>query len=61
MTKEHEIRTAWEGFVENGTVPVTLREVVLASWQRSHDHGVSLERKGAPLALEAELVKGSIL
>jgi transcriptional regulator of acetoin/glycerol metabolism len=57
MTKENEIRRAWEGFIENGTVSMGLRGVIVASWQRSQDHGIPVERKGAPLALEPELVQ----
>src|ERR1700736_1494102 len=57
MTKENEIRRAWEGFIENGTVSMGLRGVIVASWQRSQDHGIPVERKGAPLALEPELLQ----
>jgi sigma-54 dependent transcriptional regulator, acetoin dehydrogenase operon transcriptional activator AcoR len=57
MTNETEIRRALEGFIGNGTTPVTVREVVSASWQRSQDHGVLVERKRAPLAHEPELVQ----
>jgi signal transduction histidine kinase len=55
--KEHEIRRAREGFIENGTLPTALRGVVAASWQRSQEHGIPVECKEAPLALEAELVQ----
>jgi transcriptional regulator of acetoin/glycerol metabolism len=57
MIKETEIRRAWEWFIEDGTAPATVRAVVASSWQRSQDHGVSVERQGAPLVLEAELVE----
>jgi signal transduction histidine kinase len=57
MTKENQIRRAWEGFIENGTVSSALRGVIADSWQRSHDHGIPVERKGAPLALEPELLQ----
>jgi signal transduction histidine kinase len=57
MTKENQIRKAWEGFIEKGTVSVGLRGVIAKSWQRSQDHGIPVERKGAPLALEPELLK----
>ena len=57
MTKENKIRRAWAGFVENGTVSIELRGVITESWQRSQEHGISVERKGAPLALEPELLQ----
>jgi signal transduction histidine kinase len=57
MTKENQIRRAWEGFIENGAVSVGLRGVIAESWQRSQDHGIPVERKGAPLALEPELLQ----
>ena len=57
MTNEKEIRKAWEGFVEDGTTPSTVRAVVVSSWQRSQDHGVPIERESAPLVLGAELVE----
>jgi signal transduction histidine kinase len=56
--KGYEIQRAWEGFIENGTLPPALRGVVAASWQRSQEHGIPVESKEAPLALEAELVHG---
>src|SRR5580698_8188461 len=57
MTQENQIRRAWEGFIENGTVSIGLRGVIAESWQRSQDHGIPVERKGAPLALEPELLQ----
>ena len=57
MTKDNQIRRAWEGFIENGTVSIELRGVIADSWQRSQDHGIPVERKGAPLALEPELLQ----
>jgi signal transduction histidine kinase len=57
MTKENQIRRAWEGFVEKGTVSIGLRGVIAESWQRSQDHGIAVERKGAPVALELELLQ----
>jgi signal transduction histidine kinase len=57
MTKENQIRRAWAGFVENGTVSIGLRGVITESWQRSQEHGISAERKEAPLALEPELLQ----
>ena len=57
MIKEKEIRKAWEWFMEDGIAPATVRAVVASSWQRSQDHGVPVERSGAPLVVEAELFK----
>src|ERR1700730_4764612 len=57
MIKEHEIRRAWEGFIENGTVAKAVRQPVVASWQRCQSHGIPFERNGAPLASEGELVQ----
>jgi sigma-54 dependent transcriptional regulator, acetoin dehydrogenase operon transcriptional activator AcoR len=55
MTKQIEIRRAWEGFIERGTTQEAVRPIVLTSWQRSQIHGVQAGSKTAPLALEAEL------
>jgi sigma-54 dependent transcriptional regulator, acetoin dehydrogenase operon transcriptional activator AcoR len=57
MTKQIEIRRAWQGFIESGTTSGAVRPVVLASWERSQVHDVEAERKAAPLAPEAELVQ----
>ena len=57
MTKESQIRRAWAEFVESGTVSIGLRGVITESWQRSQEHGISVERKEAPLALEPELLQ----
>jgi transcriptional regulator of acetoin/glycerol metabolism len=57
MIKEKEIRRAWEWFIEDGTAPATVRAAVASSWQRSQDHGVSVERHNAPLVPGAELVE----
>src|SRR6202008_1005363 len=57
MIKEKEIRRAWEWFIEDGTAPAAVRAGVASSWQRSQDQGVTVERQGAPLVLEAELFK----
>ena len=54
---EDEIRMAKEGFIESHKVQRPLRGIVIASWERSQNHAVQIERKGAPLALEAELVQ----
>src|SRR6201987_5094195 len=57
MTKELEIRRAREGFIEGRGAQLPLRGVIVDSWQRSQDHGVPVESKGAPIALETELVQ----
>jgi signal transduction histidine kinase len=57
MTKENQIRRAWEGFIQSGTVSIGLRGVIAESWQRSQEHGIPVERTGAPLALEPELLQ----
>src|SRR6202030_1874128 len=57
MTKDNRIRRAWEGFIENGTVSIELRGVIADSWHRSQDHGIPVEREGAPLALEPEFLQ----
>jgi signal transduction histidine kinase len=57
MTKKNQIRRAWEEFVEQGAISNGLRGVIAESWQRSQDHGIPVERKGAPLALEPELLQ----
>jgi signal transduction histidine kinase len=56
MTK-NQIRRAWEGFIENGTVSIGLRGVIAESWRRSQDHGIPVERKEAPVTLEPELLQ----
>jgi signal transduction histidine kinase len=57
MTKDNQIRRAWEGFIEKGAVSIELRGVIADSWQRSQDHGIPVERQGAPLALEPEFLQ----
>src|ERR1700730_2919957 len=57
MMKDREIRRSREGLIEKGTVAIALRKVVAASWRSSQGQITSVERKGAPLALEAELVQ----
>ena len=57
MMKDQEIRKGWEGFIEKGTVSKALRPVVVASWQRSQNHGIPVSRNEAPLAPEVELTQ----
>jgi transcriptional regulator of acetoin/glycerol metabolism len=55
--KELDIRRAWEGFIEAGTLSNVVRGVVADSWRRSQSHHIPIERSEAPLAPEAELVR----
>src|SRR3981081_326331 len=55
--KELDIRRAWEGFIEGGTLSNVVRGVVADSWRRSQGHHIPIERSEAPLAPEAELVR----
>jgi sigma-54 dependent transcriptional regulator, acetoin dehydrogenase operon transcriptional activator AcoR len=55
--KELDIRRAWEGFIEAGTLSNVVRGVVADSWRRSQGHHIPIERSEAPLAPEAELVR----
>jgi sigma-54 dependent transcriptional regulator, acetoin dehydrogenase operon transcriptional activator AcoR len=52
-----QIQRAWERFVCGGATPTGVRRAVAASWQRSHDHDVVIERTMAPLAQEAEIYR----
>ena len=52
-----EIQRAWERFIENGTAPNAVRGIVAASWERSQEYHIPVERSEAPLAREAELVR----
>jgi signal transduction histidine kinase len=53
----NKIQRAWETFIENGTGSHAVREVVAASWKRSQEYRIPLERGEAPLAPEAEAVR----
>ncbi|MBV8969449.1 MAG: GAF domain-containing protein, partial [Verrucomicrobia bacterium] len=52
-----KIARAWEKFVENGTSPNVVREVVAASWKRSQGYQIPVERSETRLATNAELVQ----
>src|ERR1700692_3260473 len=52
---QREVRVAWEKFVERGALSANLRLSVAASWQRSKNHQVKVDRARAPLVPEAEL------
>ena len=54
---QREVRAAWEKFVERGALSADLRSSVAASWQRSRNHQVTVDRARAPLVAEAELFR----
>lgn len=54
---QREVRAAWEKFVERGALSTDLRSSVAASWQRSKNHQVMIDRATAPLVADAELFR----
>jgi sigma-54 dependent transcriptional regulator, acetoin dehydrogenase operon transcriptional activator AcoR len=52
---QREVREAWEKFVERGALSADLRSSVAASWQRSKNHRITVDRARAPLVADAEL------
>jgi transcriptional regulator of acetoin/glycerol metabolism len=54
---QREVLTAWEQFVERGALSSDLRSSVAASWQRSKNHQVTIDRARAPLVADAELFR----
>jgi transcriptional regulator of acetoin/glycerol metabolism len=54
---QREVRAAWEKFVERGALSSELRSSVAASWQRSRNHRVTIDRARAPLVADAELFR----
>jgi transcriptional regulator of acetoin/glycerol metabolism len=54
---QREVRAAWEKFVERGALSADLRSSVAASWQRSRNHRVTIDRARAPLVADAELFR----
>src|SRR5215470_9843433 len=54
---QREVRAAWEKFVERGALSADLRSSVAASWQRSSNHRVTIDRARAPLVEDAELFR----
>src|ERR1700731_3960181 len=54
---QREVRVAGETFVEGGALSANLRSAVAASWQRSKNHHVTVDRARAPLVPEAELYR----
>ena len=54
---QREVRDAWEKFVERGALSADLRSSVAASWQRSKNHQIAVDRARAPLVAYAELFR----
>ena len=54
---QREVLAAWEKFVERGALSSDLRSSVAASWQRSKNHRVTIDRARAPLVADAELFR----
>jgi transcriptional regulator of acetoin/glycerol metabolism len=54
---QREVRAAWEKFVEHGALSAELRSSVAASWQRSRNHKIMIDRAQAPLVADAELFR----
>jgi transcriptional regulator of acetoin/glycerol metabolism len=54
---QREVLAAWEKFVERGALSADLRSSVAASWQRSKNHRVTIDRARAPLVADAELFR----
>ncbi|WP_223973577.1 sigma-54-dependent Fis family transcriptional regulator [Bradyrhizobium sp. RD5-C2] len=54
---QREVLAAWEKFVERGALSSDLRSSVAASWQRSRNHHVTIDRARAPLVGDAELFR----
>jgi len=53
--EQRDVRAAWERFVERGALSADLRSPVAASWQRSKNYRVTIDRARAPLVADAEL------
>jgi sigma-54 dependent transcriptional regulator, acetoin dehydrogenase operon transcriptional activator AcoR len=54
---QREVRAAWEEFVAHGALSAELRSSVSASWQRSRNHRITVDRAQAPLVADAELFR----
>jgi sigma-54 dependent transcriptional regulator, acetoin dehydrogenase operon transcriptional activator AcoR len=54
---QREVRAAWEKFVEHGALSADLRSSVAASWQRSRNHRITVDRTQAPLVADNELFR----
>jgi signal transduction histidine kinase len=55
--EDRQILRAWGEFLENGTSPSAVREIVADSWKRSQEHHIPVERSETLLAPEAELIQ----
>ena len=44
---QRDVRAAWQKFVERGTLSGDVRSTVAASWQRSRQHSVTVDRAKA--------------
>jgi transcriptional regulator of acetoin/glycerol metabolism len=54
---QRDVLAAWAKFVERGALSSDLRSSVAASWQRSRNHQVTIDRARAPLVADAELFR----
>ena len=54
---QRDVLAAWEKFVERGALSSDLSSSVAASWQRSKNHRVTIDRAQAPLVADAELFR----
>src|SRR5258707_13291622 len=54
---QRDVRAAWEKFVERGALSAELRSSVAASWQRSRNHRITVDRAQAPLVADNELFR----
>jgi sigma-54 dependent transcriptional regulator, acetoin dehydrogenase operon transcriptional activator AcoR len=54
---QRDVRAAWEKFVERGALSTDLRLSVAASWLRSKNHRVTIDRAMAPIVADAELFR----
>jgi transcriptional regulator of acetoin/glycerol metabolism len=54
---QRDVLAAWAKFVERGALSSDLRSSVAASWQRSKNHQVTIDRARAPLVADAELFR----
>jgi signal transduction histidine kinase len=57
VINDRQILRARGQFIENGTSPTTVREIVAASWKRSQEHHVPVERSKTSLGTEADLIQ----
>ena len=54
---QRDVLAAWEKFVAHGALSAELSSTVAASWQRSKNHRITVDRAKAPLVAEAELFR----